>query len=42
MFYLETIKRLLANIKDNKEISEKDKERAKELLNELSRILAVY
>ena len=42
MFYLETIKRLLANIKDNKEISEKDKERAKELLNELARILAVY
>lgn len=42
MFYLQTIKRMLESIKENKEISGKDKARAKELLDELARILAVY
>lgn len=42
MSYLQTIKRLYENIKNNSEISEEDKVRAKELLNELSRLLAVY
>ena len=42
MFYLQTIKRLYENIKNNSEISEEDKTRAKELLDELARLLAVY
>jgi hypothetical protein len=42
MSYLQTIKRLYENIKNNSEISEKDKARAKELLDELARLLAVY
>lgn len=42
MSYLQTIKRLYENIKNNSEISEEDKAKAKELLNELSRLLAVY
>lgn len=42
MSYLETLKRLYNSIKDNKEISEEEKARAKELIDELSRILAVY
>lgn len=42
MFYLQTIKKMLESIKNNNEISEKDKTKAKELLNELSRLLAVY
>lgn len=42
MFYLQTIKRMLESIKENNEISGKDKARAKELLDELARLLAVY
>ena len=42
MFYLQTIKKMLESIKSNNEISEKDKARAKELLDELARLLAVY
>lgn len=42
MSYLQTIKRLYENIKNNNEISGKDKARAKELLDELARILAEY
>ena len=42
MLYLQTIKKMLESIKNNEEVSEKDKTRAKELLNELARLLAVY
>ena len=42
MSYLETIKRLNESIKNNPEIPEEDKAKAKELLNELSRIVAFY
>lgn len=42
MSYLQTIKRMLESIKENNEISGKDKARAKELLDELARILANY
>lgn len=42
MFYLQTIKKMLESIEKNEEIPEKEKARAKELLNELARLLAVY
>ena len=42
MFYLETIKKLYESIKNNPEISEEEKSKAKELLNELSNLLAMY
>ncbi len=42
MFYLQTIKKLSESIKNSKEISERDKAKAKELLNELARLLAMY
>ena len=42
MFYLQTIKRMLESIKENNEISTTDKARAKELLDELARLLAMY
>jgi hypothetical protein len=42
MFYLDTIKRMQEHIKNNNEISEAEKTKAKELLNELARLLAFY
>ena len=42
MSYIETLKRLYNSIKNNKEIPEKEKARAKELVDELVRMLAVY
>lgn len=42
MSYLESLKRLYNNIKNNKEIPEEEKARVKELIDELTRILAVY
>lgn len=42
MTYLETIKKLAESIKNNPEMSEEEKEKAKKLLNELVNILALY
>lgn len=42
MSYLQTIKKLHESINSNNEIPCKEKEKAKELLNELSRLLAMY
>ena len=42
MFYLNAIKRLYDHIKNNNEIPEAERQKAKELLNELSRLLVAY
>ena len=42
MSYLETIKKLFAHVNGNSEIPEEDKEKAKELLRQLSGLLAIY
>lgn len=42
MSYLNTIKIMYEHIKNNNEISEEEKEKAKKLLDELSRLLAFY
>jgi hypothetical protein len=42
MSYLETIKKLNENIKNNPEITEEEKAQAKELLNKLTSLLATY
>ena len=42
MFYLNTIKNLIENIKNNNEIPENEKEKAIELLGNLARLLALY
>lgn len=42
MFYLQAIKRLYEHIKNNNEIPKDEKAKALGLLNELSRLLAVY
>lgn len=42
MFYLQTIKKLYDHIKNNNEIPHDEKEKAKKLLDELSRLLAMY
>lgn len=42
MFYLQTIKNLYESIKKNGEIPEGEKAEEKKLLEELSRILALY
>lgn len=42
MFYLQTIKRMYEHIKNNAEIPQEEKNKALELLNELSSLLALY
>lgn len=42
MFYLQTLKKLYEHIKNNKEIPEEEKAKAKNLVEELTRLLAVY
>jgi hypothetical protein len=42
MFYIEAIKRLSENIKNNSEIPEEEKKKAANLLGELARLLAMY
>lgn len=42
MFYLQTLKKLFQHISDNGEISANDKAKAKDLINELIKILAMY
>lgn len=42
MSYLEAIKKLFAHVKGNSEIPEEDKEKAMELLRQLSNLLAFY
>lgn len=42
MSYMETIKRLNESVKNNTEMTEQEKERAKKLLSELANILALY
>lgn len=42
MSYLETIKKLSANVKNDSGIPDKEKEEVMELLRQLSRLLAIY
>lgn len=42
MFYLQTIKKLYEQVKNNNEIPEEEKAKAKQLLEDLSRLLAIY
>ena len=42
MFYLQTIKKLYAHVMNNSEIASEEKQKVKTLLDELSRILAMY
>jgi hypothetical protein len=42
MFYLQKIKKLYECIKNNNEIPQEEKEKAKELLDKLSCLLALY
>lgn len=42
MFYLQAIKKLYEHIKTNSEIPKDEKVKAQDLLNELSRLLALY
>ena len=42
MFYLETLKKLLASIDKNKDIPEEEKTKAKALIKELCNLLALY
>jgi hypothetical protein len=42
MFYLDIIKRMSEDVKNNADISEEDKAKAKLLLGELSNLLAMY
>lgn len=42
MSYMETIKRLNESVKNNTEMTEQERERAKKLLSELANILALY
>ena len=42
MFYLQTINKMYEHIKNNPEIPEAEKTQAKELLNKLSNLLALY
>ena len=42
MFYLQAIKKLCGHVINNNEIPKAEKEKARELLNELARLLAMY
>lgn len=42
MFYIQTLKNLYEHVKNNSEISADEKEKAKELIAELTRLLAMY
>lgn len=42
MFYLQTIKSLYESVKNNEEIPQEEKEKVRELIKELSNILAMY
>lgn len=42
MFYLDAIKRMSESIKNDADISEEDKAKAKALLGELAGLLAMY
>lgn len=42
MFYLQTIKKLYEHVKNNNEIPQDEKIKVKKLLDELSRVLALY
>lgn len=42
MFYLEMLKKLYSHIVNNAEIPEEEKGKAKELIKELTSLLAIY